>query len=360
MNIKKVFGSILLGVGNVLVFSMLPLYIINLLLYILGIEKVFNVTGLIIFLISIILNIILISKLYKKLYLNSSLQESITYSSLISLSWVVVLFILMEFFGLFQPNGFISIGMIAGIAFAINIIYISILNIIYIIKSFINDRKKLSLFLGIVIQFIIPIIYIVFCNVVSSGAFVKPYTEEEILNIINKKDNVQNSIIINTKDTNISMNCNEGTGCDIKLDEYYLEIGEFVYLIEDKGAKLYTIKTNNKVYIIGTFMGSPGIIPTKQYEILNEYTIEQYELVLKEKELIKEIEQIAKSYGYSESGNLIDFDKGDIFITKVIMRLEEYNDIVMVNWLQYSNEIDIRFNNYKDKITINLDWYIED
>jgi len=31
----------------------------------------------------------------------------------------------------------------------------------------------------------------------------------------------------------------------------------------------------------------------------------------------------------------------------------------MVNWLQYSNEIDVRLSNYKDKITINLNWYIE-
>ena len=54
MNMKKFFGSILLGVGNILVFSMLPLYIINLLLYIFGQDNIFNITGLIIFLISII------------------------------------------------------------------------------------------------------------------------------------------------------------------------------------------------------------------------------------------------------------------------------------------------------------------
>jgi hypothetical protein len=57
---------------------------------------------------------------------------------------------------------------------------------------------------------------------------VKPYTEEEILNIINKKENIQNSIVINTKDTNISMNCNEGNGYEIELDDEIINISAIV------------------------------------------------------------------------------------------------------------------------------------
>jgi len=80
---------------------------------------------------------------------------------------------------------------------------------------------------------------------------------------------------------------------------------------------------------------------------------------LKKAEIIKEIEIIAKHYGYKENHKLIKFNKSDLFIMNVRILLEEDDDIILVNQLQYSNEFDIRFKNYEDKITINLDQYIE-
>jgi len=375
------FYSILLGIGNILLFSVLPILVVGIFLYVLwgknifdyigfilfsflffNFENIFIFIGLILFLVSVILNIILIYKLFKKLYSNTSICESVVYSIFMSLSWFTVLFILTEYFGVFRPSGFISFGDIVGFFYIINIIFISILNIKFMFNAFKNNKKTLCLSFGILIQVIIPIIYIIICKLISSGFFVVPYTETEILNIINKKDNITNSIITDIEETVINMEC-EGNDsfCSIYMGSYnyFIEAQNITYLTNQNDAKIYTIKSNNKYYKLGTYIGSTGLIPTKRYEILDEYTATEYELELKKAEIIKEIEIIAKHYGYKENHKLIKFNKSDLFIMNVRILLEEDDDIILVNQLQYSNEFDIRFKNYEDKITINLDQYIE-
>lgn len=270
MNIKKVFGSMLLGIGNILLFSILPLLIINLFIYILGQENIFNITGLAIFLISLVINVILVCKLYSKLFLNAKIKDSILYATLILIFWFLLLFVLMEFFGIFQPNGFISIGLILTFAYSINILFVIILNIIYMCKSDKDSKKNIILSIGIIIQITVPILYILFYNLISSGIFVKPYTEQEILNIFNKEKNINNSIILKMEDVNVNMDCNEGNGCSIDIGNNNFDIGDIVYLISDKGAKIYTIKVDNNYYKMATYVGSTGMIPTNQYIIFED------------------------------------------------------------------------------------------
>ena len=44
------------------------------------------------------------------------------------------------------------------------------------------------------------------------------------------------------EDVNVNMDCNEGNGCSIDIGNNNFDIGDIVYLISDKGAKIYTIK----------------------------------------------------------------------------------------------------------------------
>lgn len=365
MNIKKIFWSILIGIGNILLFSILPIFLSELIANLLNffLEFIFgNIMDIyycITFLPCIVLSYFIVYKLYVKLFKNSRTIESVFYTSIISLSWFIVLFTLMKFINPFEImfNKLWIFGIIIiFLIYVINFLIIFILNIIFIVKSFKIDKGLFSFIVGILIQLLIPIIYIL----LLFGVFAKPYTDTELLKDFKIKINAESIDIIEVKNVSCNVDSNENDGTTIYIEDFILDDGKYKNANCEKGAKLYLIKADNKYYKVGTFVGKKEVYPTKQYEIFDEYTITEYELELKEKEIINDIEKIAKSYGYNGSGNLIDFDKGDIFIMKVIMRLEEYNDIVMVNWLQYSNEIDIRFNNYKDKITINLDWYIED
>jgi len=359
MNVKKVICAVLLGIGNILLFSILPFLMTGLVAYILNflLEFIFgnimSIFATIVFIPCVVLTSIIVYKLYDKLFKNTRMVESVFYTALISLSWVIAFVVIIRYF---NPVYILWVfGFFVILAFLIDFVFILILNIIFILKSFKNDKRVFSLIIGILIQIFIPIIYIL----VLFGAFAKPYTDDELLKVFNKKINAETINIINVQNVSCEVDSNENSGTTISIDEYSLTSGKYVNVICDKGAKLYLIKANNRYYKVGTFIGTKDIIPTKQYEILDEYTIAQHELEQKENIIIKEIDKIAETYGYSKNGSLIDFEKRDIFITKVIMSLEEYEDVIMVNWLTYSNEIDIRFSNYKDKITINLNQYIE-
>jgi len=289
---------------------------------------------------------------YFNILSNSTLIESLVCSIFYIISWIIVMFLMvpisnLEYFWVFA----IFIVLFYIIVFVV----IYIISIIIIFKTFSKDKKTFVLITGLLVYMLIPI----YVNIIMSGSFTKIYTDDELLKDFNKKINNNNSIIIDAQTTSCEVNSNENDGTTIYIGDYILDGGKYQNAICDKGAKLYLIKVNSKYYKVGSFVGKKSLIPTKQFEILDEYTTIEYELELKEKELIKEIETIAKDYGYSENGNLVSFDKGDIFITKVIITLEEFDEVVMVNWLQYSNEIDVRLSNYKDKITINLNWYIE-
>lgn len=140
---KKIIYSILFGISNILIFSILPFLVMFLASYI--VLKIRSVSGEILLpliFIGTILNIIIIFKLHKKLFHNANLKQSILYAILITISWFIGNYILHIFFDYSNPTGeFVSTGQVFEICYFFNIIFISFLNVIFIFKS-INNNKN--------------------------------------------------------------------------------------------------------------------------------------------------------------------------------------------------------------------------
>ena len=268
MNDRKFF-SIFLGVGNIILLTLLSTLFIKLF------GEMLILTNILMFLlVSLILSFVINIFFYHKLYSDTDLNESILYSLLTSICWFVVLFIILEFGGLKLNEYNVVLKIIILIEYIINYFSIFLLNIIFIIKPFKYDKKKMDLIIGIIVHILIPIFFIVFCYSISTAFYLNNYTEKEILNVIDKKENISNGEIIEKSNFDIDIVCDSDFDfdCEIIIDNYSFKYDD-VYIRSSKGAKIYKIKVENKIYIVGVYIGSSGIIPKRQYKILDEIFI---------------------------------------------------------------------------------------
>lgn len=264
MNDRKFF-SIFLGVGNIILLTLLSTLFIKLF------GEMLILTNILMFLlVSLILTFVINTFFYHKLYSDTDLNESILYSLLTSICWFVVLFIILELGGLKLNEYNVVLKIIILIEYIINYFSIFLLNIIFIIKPFKYDKKIMNLIIGIIAHILIPIFFIIFCYSISTAFYLNNYTEKEILNVLDKKENISNGVIIENSNFDIDIVCD--FDCEIIIDNYLFKY-DGVYIRSSKGAKIYKIKVDNKIYIVGVYIGSSGIIPKRQYKILDEIFI---------------------------------------------------------------------------------------
>lgn len=161
MNIKKIIGSILLGAANILIFSILPLLCVWVIWIFSGSNFEFGGLTSIIFIISLILNVMMVSKLYSSLFLNSKLKQSVLYSGLISFSWFASLFFIKQFTNFFEPvSEFTNLGGFLMFPYMINFIFISILNVNFVLKSDKDKKYPHVIILEILIHIILFFVFI--------------------------------------------------------------------------------------------------------------------------------------------------------------------------------------------------------